>query len=420
MKFKILTEEEFRDFSTMHEQESFLQTVENGNLKRELGNIVHYVGVSNGKKIVAATLLLEEKSVLNKKTFYAPRGFLIDYNNIELLSFFTENLKKFIRKRKGFMLTIDPNVIYRIRTSDGEIINDDKERNDSIICNLKSLGYIHFGFNKYLEALQVRWEYLLELNRSYEEIKNNFSKSTKKNIDACYKKGLLVRKGTIEDLPTMEAIFEKTSKRKHFFYRTLDYYKIMYKNMKNLMTIYIAYLDPDIYLKNTKNLLEKEKKNNKEIEKKMNTACIGQKLKNQKETSDKLIKKYEEELEKAQKFKEEYPNGKDIGVLLSMKSGNEYLTLSSGVLEEYKSFTPKYAMYDCHIKDAYEMGFKYVDFYGITGDFNKDNKYYGIYEFKKGFNGNVVELIGQFSLKVTNFYHIYMLLRKIKHKLKKQ
>lgn len=420
MKFKILTEEEFRDFSTMHEQESFLQTVENGNLKRELGNIVHYVGVSNGKKIVAATLLLEEKSVLNKKTFYAPRGFLIDYNNIELLSFFTENLKKFIRKRKGFMLTIDPNVIYRIRTSDGEIINDDKERNDSIICNLKSLGYIHFGFNKYLEALQVRWEYLLELNRPYEEIKNNFSKSTKKNIDACYKKGLLVRKGTIEDLPTMEAIFEKTSKRKHFFYRTLDYYKIMYKNMKNLMTIYIAYLDPDIYLKNTKNLLEKEKKNNKEIEKKMNTACIGQKLKNQKETSDKLIKKYEDELEKAQKFKEEYPNGKDIGVLLSMKSGNEYLTLSSGVLEEYKSFTPKYAMYDCHIKDAYEMGFKYVDFYGITGDFNKDNKYYGIYEFKKGFNGNVVELIGQFSLKVTNFYHIYMLLRKIKHKLKKQ
>ena len=101
-----------------------------------------------------------------------------------------------------------------------------------------------------------------------------------------------------------------------------------------------------------------------------------------------------------------------------MKSGREYLTLSSGVLEEYKSFTPKYALYDCHIKDAYEMGYKYVDFYGITGDFNKNGKYYGIYEFKKGFNGNVVELIGQFSLKITNFYDFYNVMRTIKHKIK--
>ena len=51
----------------------------------------------------------------------------------------------------------------------------------------------------------------------------------------------------------------------------------------------------------------------------------------------KQIEKYKEELEKAKKFKKENPKGKDIGVLLSMKSGREYLTLSSGVLEEYKS-----------------------------------------------------------------------------------
>lgn len=419
MEFKVITEKEFKMFSTTHAQESFMQTVEHGNLKKELGNKVHYVGVVNGKKIVAATLLLEEKSVLDKKTFYAPRGFLIDYNDIELLSFFTEHLKKYIRERKGFMLTIDPNVIYRERTSDGEIINNDQDKNDNAVDNLKKTGYIHFGFNKYLESLQVRWGYRLKLDRPYEEIKKDFSKSTRKNIDACYKKGLLVRRGKIEDLPTMEEIFESTSKRKDFFYRSLEYYQKMYKHMKDLMTIYIAYLDPDIYLEHTKALLKEEENNNREIENKMNTSCVGQKLKTQKETSDRLLEKYKEELNKAKQFKKNYPNGKDIGVLLSMKSGNEYLTLSSGVLEEYKSFTPKYAMYDYHIKDAYEMGYKYVNFYGITGDFDKSNKYYGIYEFKKGFNGNVIELIGQFSLKVTNFYDLYMTMRKIKHKIKK-
>ncbi|MBR1386132.1 MAG: peptidoglycan bridge formation glycyltransferase FemA/FemB family protein [Bacilli bacterium] len=419
MEFKILNEEQFREFSKNHKYESFMQTVELGNLKNELGNTIHYVGVFKNKKLIAATLLLEEKSIMGRKTFYAPRGFLIDYDDKDTLKFFTDELKKYIKCHKGFMLTIDPNVIYRVRSSEGEIINDDKEKNDVLVNNLKELGYKHFGFNKYLESLQVRWEYRLKLDRPYEEISKNFSKSTRKNIESCYKKGLLVRKGAIEDLPSMEKIFESTSKRKDFFYRSLDYYQKMYKHMHELMTIYIAYLNPDIYYNHTKDLLNDEKKNNDEILKKMETSCVGNKLLHQKEVSDNLIEKYKEELEKAKQFKKEYPNGKDVGVLLSMKSGDEYLTLSSGLLEEYKNFTPKYALYDSHIKDAYEMGYKYVDFYGITGDFEKTNPYYGIYEFKKGFNGNVVELVGQFSLKVTSFYNFYNLLRKIKHKIKK-
>ena len=419
MEFKILKREEFKKFSEEHEQESFLQTVELGDLKEELGNIVHYVGVTNKGKLVGATLLLEEKSIMGKKTFYAPRGFLIDYNNLELLKFFTEELKKYIKKHKGFMLTIDPNVIYRVRSSEGEILNDDKDKNDTLVENLKSLGFTHFGFNTYLEALQVRWEYRLKLDRSYEEISKDFSKSTRKNIESCYKKGLLVRRGKIEDLPSMEEIFESTSKRKDFFSRSLDYYQKMYKHMHDLMTIYIAYLDPDIYLKHAQGLLDEEKKNREQLDEKLKSCCVGPKLQHQIELSDNAINKYLEELEKAKKFKEEYPNGKDVGVLLSMKSGNEYLTLSSGILEEYKNFTPKYALYDYHIKDAYEMGYEYVDFYGITGDFDKSNKYYGIYEFKKGFNGNVVELVGQFTLPVTGFYKFYKTMKTIKHKIKK-
>lgn len=419
MEFKVITKEEFKKFSVKHEQESFLQTTELGDLKEELGNIVHYVGVLDNKKIIAASLLLEEKSIMGKKTFYAPRGFLIDYSNIELLKFFIEELKKYIKEHKGFMLTIDPNVIYRVRSSEGEILNDDKDKNDELIDNLKSLGFTHFGFNTYLEALQVRWEYRLTLDRPYEEICKDFSKSTRKNIESCYKKGLLVRKGKIEDLPSMEEIFESTSKRKDFFSRSLEYYQKMYKHMHDLMTIYIAYLDPDIYLKHAESLLDEEKKNRSELDEKLKTCCVGPKLQHQIEISDSQIEKYKVEVEKAKKFKEEYPNGKDVGVLLSMKSGDEYLTLSSGILEEYKSFTPKYALYDQHIKDAYTMGYKYVDFYGITGDFDKSNKYYGIYEFKKGFSGNVVELVGQFSLKISGFYNVYKTMKNIKHKIKK-
>lgn len=411
MEFVVLNEKEYSKFYKSNEQSSFMQSIELGNLKKEYGEKVHLVGVKKGKSIVAASLILESKTLFNKSLFYAPRGLIVDYHDKELLTFFVTELKKYLKKRNGLTLTIDPNVIYRVRSNEGDIID---AADDLSVNNLKDNGFKHFGFNTYLETRQSRWAYLFKLDEDYESKKKKFSKSTRKNIDSTHKKGLQVRKGKIEDLDVMSEIFESTAKRKDFFYRSLSYYKKMYKNMKDLMTIYIAYLNPDVYLEHTKNLLEQEKINNKEIMDKFEKDNVGSKLKNQKETSDKLLLKYEKELERANKFKEEYPNGKDIGCLLSIRSGNEYLTLSSGVLEEYRDFTPKYQMYEQHINDAYKEGFKYCNFYGITGDFNPSNKYYGIYEFKKGFGGNVIEYIGEFELEISSFNKIYKILRGIK------
>ncbi len=418
MDFSVLTESEYKNFYDNYEQASFMQSVELSKLKEDYGNVVHFVGVKKNKKVIAATMMIETKTVFGKKNFYAPRGLMVDYHDKELLSFFTDKLKDYIKKLGGFVLTIDPNIIYRVRTSDGDIDSNNKPDNLAI-DNLKSLGYCHYGFNLYLDAMQARWAYIMELDEDYETKKSKFSKSTRKNIDSCVKKGLMVREGTIDDLKTMTEIFDLTSKRKDFFARDLAYYQKMYHYMGNLMTIYIAYLDPEVYYKQSLELLNKEKETNKQIDEKLKKDKVGNRLLNQKETSDKLIVKYKNELVKAQKFQKDYPKGKDIGCLLSLRSGNEYLTLSSGVLEEYKSFTPKYLMYQHHIQEAYKEKFKYCNFYGITGDFDKNNKYYGIYEFKKGFNGNVIEYIGQFELKISGFYYIYKWLKKIKDVVRK-
>ena len=413
MNFRVLTEEEYRQFINNYSSTSFMQTPELAHLKQELGSSTHYVGIIKNSKVIAGSLLLESSTIMGKKIFYAPRGLLVDYHDIKLLNYFTSEIKKYIRSHNGFILTIDPNVIYRVRTSDGEIDSENKA-DDLAITNLKSLGYKHHGFNLYLDTKQARWCYLLKLDGNYEEKKKNFSKSTRKNIDFCKKRGLMVREGSISDLEVMSSIFEVTSKRKDFFSRSLEYYQKMYKHMKSLMTIYIAYLDADSYYNHTLELLEEAKANYNEVLDKMDKDMVGIKLINQKENALKQLNKYEKELEKAERFKKENPNGKDIGCLLSLRSGCEYLTLSSGILADYKEFTPKYLMYEHHIKDAYKEGFKYCNFYGITGDFDPNGKYYGMYEFKKGFNGNVIEYIGEFDLKVSNFYCIYKFLKKMK------
>ena len=418
MKFCVLTADEYREFLKGNPQASFMQTVELSELKKESGSKIHFVGVKENGVIVAGSMILEDKSILNQKQFYAPRGLIVDYHNKELLKFFTEELKKYIKKHGGFILTIDPNVLYRIRTSEGELLENDNP-NDEAVNNLIDLGYKHYGFNIYLDALQVRWCCRFELDEDYETKKVKFSKQTRKNINSCIKKGLLVKEGTIDDLQVMAEIFETTSKRRNFFYRSLEYYQRMYKHMKDLMTIYVAYLDPDIYYEHTQSLLDNAKNNYENVLQKIEKLTAGDRLLNQKEEAERQVAKYEKELEKAEQFKKENPDGKAIGCLLSLRSGDEYLTLSSGVLMEYRQFTPKYLMYEHHIKEAYKEGFKYCNFYGITGDFNPENEYYGIYEFKKGFKPDVTEYIGQFELKISPFYDVYKLLKKIKGQINK-
>lgn len=419
MDFVILTEKEFRDFSTQSEQANFMQTVELGNLRINNGVRVNYVGVKKGNNIVAASLIEEEVTIFGKKIFYAPRGFLIDYHDKELLTFFVENLKKFVKAKNGFKITIDPNVVYQIRNADGSVIDEDL-KDEETFKNLTDLGFKHFGFNLYLEARQVRFAYRMLLDRPYEEKKKEFSKSTRKNLELTYQKGLSVRKGDNNDLAKMEYLFENTATRKDFYFRKLDYYKEMYKYMGDLMTIYFAYLDPDKYLESAKHNLMVEQNTNKEILDKMKKDKVGAKLTSQKEISDNRLVKLQNEVEEAQKFKKVNPKGKDIACLLSMWNGSEYLTLTSGSLEEYRKFTPKYAMYDAHIKDAYKKGYTSCNFYGISGNFQKENNpLYGVYEFKRGFGGNVIEYIGEFTLEVTPFNRIYNILRTFKRMIKK-
>lgn len=413
MKFVELTEDEFQKFADTHEQESFFQTKEIAHLRESYGSKIYYLGVKKGKKILAAAMFSVTKTFANKYTFYAPRGFLLDYDDKELLSFFTKELKQYCKKRNGLMIKIDPNVIYRVRGNDGNIINDNYT-NDKAINNLKSIGYKHFGFNTDIVNTQSRWNIRVELNKDYEELKKEFSKSTRKNIEATYKKGIQVRKGTIDDLESMEEILIKTAERKNFNYRSLEYYTRMYNLLGDKVQIYIAYLEPKVYLESSLELLKVEEENNKKICDKMEKDNVGSKLINQKATSDKLLEKYRNEVKEAEQFKKEYPNGKDIGVLISLKSGQEYLTLYSGILVEYKKFTPKYAMYNEHILDAYKYKIPYVNFYGISGIFDPKDENYGMYEFKRGFGGNVIELIGEFTYPISIYYYIYTLLRKIK------
>jgi lipid II:glycine glycyltransferase (peptidoglycan interpeptide bridge formation enzyme) len=59
---------------------------------------------------------------------------------------------------------------------------------------------------------------------------------------------------------------------------------------------------------------------------------------------------------------------------------------------------PNYLLQWEMIKWAKESGCTLYDFRGISGDLDPSNPLYGLYRFKKGFNGSYTEFIGEFDL----------------------
>lgn len=413
MKFEELTEKEFDNFSKKHPCANFFQTVENAHLRNYYGSEIHYLGVKDKNKIVAAGMFTINPCMFGKKRFYSPQGLLVDYHNYKLLEFFTINLVSYAKKHNAMFIKFEPNIIYQLRDTNG-CCYPDKKPDMKTIDNLKKLGYHHFGFTKDYRFTQSRWNYRLELDKPYEELKKGFSKSTRKNIDAVYERGLVLRRGNKDDLEDLTELLKATADRKNFQSRDLKYYQKMYECYGDNMQIYFAHVDSKLYLDYAKKQLDSQKDKKEDILYKMKKDMVGSKLKSQLANVETAIEKANNELKYAENFYKENPNGKDIGGLLSLKSGNEYVTLSSGILAKYKSFKPKYLMYNEHILDAYRFGFKYVNFYGISGDFTPKSPVYGVYEFKRGFNGQVVELVGEFTYKVSNTYYIYDLFRKLK------
>ena len=74
---------------------SIYQTSEYGYTMHNQGFESIFIGLIDNNNILAASLILIEKRK-GFKYAYAPRGFLIDYNNYNLLENFTTLLKKYL------------------------------------------------------------------------------------------------------------------------------------------------------------------------------------------------------------------------------------------------------------------------------------------------------------------------------------
>lgn len=377
MEFVELTDKQFKHLQDKFLNSNYCQTTSWGHLKEITGWQSHYVGVMKNNQVICLALLISKCILGRKKIFYAPRGFLADYNNYEILEFFTKEVKKYIKKHNGIVLKIDPFIEYCERNKDGRIIS--KKNKSDLVNFLKQLGYHHNGFTiGYTKEIQYRWSFYLKINKPISDIMLDMDKRCRRSLKKAQNYPLITKEVNNQNIEDFKKIMEHTCKRHNCFDRTIAYYKKIKETFNDKALLLIVYLDKEKYLANFKD--------------------------------DKLYANIRNRTEKLIPL--------SAGVFIYDKYYMHYVY--GGTYKEYMPFMAQYKLQFDMIKYAKDKKLPIYDFGGISGNFVLGSKDYGVYEFKRGFGGNVIEYIGEFDFVVNRlFYSIYYISFNIYRNLKK-
>lgn len=413
---KELTNEEFYNFCLNFKEKSIYQTPEYAFVMNKQGFDSILLGMINSDNdIVAASLILIEKRY-GFKYAYAPRGFLLDYDNEATLKSFTTLIKKYLGKLDIIAIKICPMIYKNILDSKNNVIkiNNNFENN---FKNLRKLEYYHLGFNNSFEALKPRFIASIPLDKNYKDIFNDLSKPLKTKIRGAERKGIVIHKGNITNL---EYLYLQTKKK---YPRDLKYFEDTYEffDKKKMAEFYYAKINTSVYLNNVR--LEYEKQ--LELNSKVNDELLKYKNNNQKILSkkielDKALNNIKNELIYATNLNRENPNGIVVASALIIKNQDCATLLMDGYDPVYKKVNAKHLLIWKLIEKYSREGLKYFNLGGINNPLSPQSRYKGLNDFKLSFNSHSIEYIGDLEL-ITNkaLYFVYRNSSPIRKILKK-
>lgn len=208
---------------------------------------------------------------------------------------------------------------------------------------LQSRGFVAAGKTEGFEGLQPKFVFRLDLTSAQETLLANFHSKTRYNIRLAVRKGVEIKENCgKEDLPIFYKILQETTARDKFLVRPYSYFEEMWDC-----------LVPSGYLK----------------------LFLA------------------------------YYQGEPIAGTLAYLFGDTAWYIYGASANAYRNVMPNYLLQWTMIKWAQANNCKIYDFRGVSGDLSEDNPLYGLYRFKKGFNGTFTEFVGEYDLVFSPFYY---------------
>ena len=388
-----IKKEDYDDFVKNFPSTTFMQTSSWSLVKTAWES--SFVGMYDNEELVCAAMILKRKLFLNKKLFYIPRGFVIDYKDKKLLESFTNHLKDYAKKNGGIDIKIDPFIcfsednIQNIRKNKGiEVRKSFTKDTKEIVSNLEKVGFVHGGYKREVNAyIQPRYTMVISLKDKDENLyekealRRTFPKNTRnyigtyqeeRGVEFSYSKNK-------DDVKYLISVLKETEKRQHISLRSENYFKNLMDSFPDNAVLFFAHVNIDKYIR----FLEKDMKeheNKKEF-------CLNQ-------------------IEEAKKVKEKYGNrplaGATIVMMPTCNSGIKtasflYAGTNTNILPSLKITNGLMFYRLCYCLDN---GCDYCDLGGVDGSLEDH-----LSTFKSKFNPNVLELVGEYDLVISKVWY---------------
>jgi lipid II:glycine glycyltransferase (peptidoglycan interpeptide bridge formation enzyme) len=389
-----LTTEEYTDFVDNQKNKSFYQTLEYARFLGELDYEYDFIGLKDNYQNIHAASLIAYKKINNKFSYaYAPCGFLIDYNDIELLKDFAKALKKFYKKENLLFIKINPNII--IGRLNKKTKKFDENDNVKFKTNLKKAKYQELKDNQYFESVLPKYHPIVDLKTfSYRTLEKN----VRNKISKCYRKGLSIEHVGYEGIETLYPLIKNKSNK------SIKYYQALYHSFENQkkIDIFLVAIDFNEYLINMKDEYQKELDNNSKLMK-MIVNKPSEKTLDLKMQSDKLLLAIKNSIIEATNGLANNPKIYIAGGIV-IKYKNDVNVFETGYDKKYKDCNANYFLH-YKIMEYYKYNYDYLDLNGFSGNLDYGSKYSGLNNFKLGFKPDIYETIGEYDIVYNHFIY---------------
>lgn len=373
--------QEHDEFVSNHPLCNLLQSSKWANIKDNWDHVI--LGVKEDGVLVASALVLIKRLPLSFTMFYIPRGPIMDYENVALVSFFMKYLKLCAKKSHALNIIMDP----AIHCNDYKLEDRNHTRYEQslkIINILRSQGVHHKGFTTSLDAtVQPRYHANVQFQDNFFE---ELPKRTKKALTTVEKKLVQVEAYGKEAVHAFAQVMQCTEERKNIALRGEDYFQKLMDTYGDDAVIYLARLPlRKIYADFSQKLEE-------------NTKAINECPENAKKklfTLHEQKESYEREVHDLEILVHQHGDEVMIAGALCIKFGKTAELLYAGMDDTYKRYMAPYAtFYNCMIW-SFNHGCDCCNMGGIEGDLEG-----GLSKFKESFSPMINEYIGEFDMPV--------------------
>lgn len=389
MKLIELTISNFEKFSANHALKNYCQTANYAKVMGEQGYSYDYIGfVDETDNIIAASLILIKKINTFSKYAYAPKGFLIDYYNEELLKNFLNEIKKHYKNKGVIFIKINPEIMIG-QLNQSKNFSTSYNNNVKLIDNLKELG---FKRRRELKPL----EFIFPKINAYIPLKNfkidKLKPETKKMLDKYVEYGLSIEIAQSKEINQLYDFIKENINTSIDYFRNL----INIFNNANEPNVDLLFLkiDYEKCLVKTQEEYNKELNHNNECNEKIQENNSEDNLNEKMESDRNLLKIKNDIIEATEGLKKN--KFKYIAGAILVKYQNRISIIASGKDKNFEKFNPELYLY-YGIIEKYKNQFEYLDLNGLASDYNESSPYYHFNEQKLKLNPSIYEYIGEFD-----------------------